>query len=90
MENFTLRLGAWSKREPSTPVMWLFEWKKSLCEQVHGYHSTGKAVTLEVPQGSILSPVLFLVFVNDLPEALQSFVADIYDDNTTISYSTHY
>ena len=55
-----------------------------------GYYSTKKAVTLGVPQGSILSPVLFLVFINDLPEELQSFAADIYDDNTTISYSTHY
>lgn len=39
---------------------------------------------------SILDPILFLVFFNDLPEALQYCVADIYADGTTISYSTCY
>jgi len=34
--------------------------------------------------------MLFLVFINDLPAALQHSVADIYADDTTISYSAHY
>ena len=62
------------------------------CQYVNidGYHSTQRALTLGVPQGSILGPILFLVFINDLPAALQHSVADIYADDTTISYSTHY
>ena len=39
---------------------------------------------------NILGPILFLVFINDLPEALQHCVADIYADDTTISHSAHY
>ena len=53
-------------------------------------HSSTRDVTLGVTQGSILGPILFLVFINDLSSALQSTVADIYADDTTISYSTDY
>ena len=57
---------------------------------IDGCHSTKRSVKLSVPQGSILGPILFLVFINDLPEALQQCVADIYADDTTISHSAHY
>lgn len=57
---------------------------------IDGYHSTRRTVTLGVSEGSILFGVLFLAFINDLPEALQHSAADIYTSDTTISYSTHY
>ena len=57
---------------------------------IDGCHSTIRPVTLGVPQGSILGPILSLVFINNLPEALQHCVADIYADDTTISYCTRY
>lgn len=58
--------------------------------KIDGHYSTQRALTLGVPKGSILGPILFLVFINDLPATLQHSVADIYADDTTISYSTHY
>ena len=53
------------------------------CQYVNidGYHSTKRAITLGVPQGSILEPIIFFAFINDLPAKLQHPAADIYADN---------
>ena len=57
---------------------------------VDGYYCSTRDITLGVPQGSMLGPVLFLVFINNIPSALQSTVADIHADDNTISYSNNY
>lgn len=57
---------------------------------IDGHYSTKRAVSLGVPQGSILGPVLFLIFINDLPTVIQHSMVDIYADDTTISYSSNF
>ena len=43
-------------------------------------------VTCSVPQGSILGPLLFLIYVNDLPESSNKLNTIMFADDTNILY----
>ena len=48
---------------------------------INGQKSTWANVTSGIPQGSVLGPVLFVIFINDLPSVIQS-IARIFADDT--------
>ena len=55
---------------------------------LNGQHSIWAPVLAGVPQGSILGPILFLIYINDLPNNLES-LAKLFADDTSL-FSTVY
>ena len=66
--------------------------KNYLCDRTQvvdyqGVSSDPEGVSVGVPQGSILGPLLFILHVNDLPEAVTRCNLLMYADDTVLFYS---
>ena len=67
----------------------LFEWienflsnrKQRVC--IRGSFSEWVNITSDVPQGSVLGPILFIIFVNDMPDVVNSMLL-MFADNTKL------
>ena len=55
--------------------------------RVNDHLSNSAPVTCGVPQGSTLGPILFLIYINDLPNCLNHATPRMFADDTSISYS---
>ena len=59
---------------------------KNVFVLLEGVFSEEGLLTCAVPQGSIIGPLLFLIYINDLPQALSETASNLYADDTCIYY----
>ena len=70
-----------------TPIKWIssFLSDRSIAIRVDGYLSIPHYINSDVPQGSVISPVLFILFINDLLSSISSSIFFFADDTYLIS-----
>ena len=70
-------------------LQWIASYLANRKQYVHlnGHSSNKRTITCGVPQGSILGPLLFLIYVNDMPNSSKILKFLLFADDTNIFYS---
>ena len=55
---------------------------------INGHVSDLSSITCGVPQGSVLGPLLFLIYVNDLPKFSKVMQFYLFADDTSIYFDS--
>ena len=69
-----------------TSLKWFNSYLTSRTQYVdiNGHCSKQKYITTGVPQGSILGPLLFIIYMNDIPACSEAFNFILYADDTSL------
>jgi hypothetical protein len=75
----------------ASSVLWFNEYLTNRTQSViiNGAVSDPQSIPFGVPQGSILGPLLFIVYINELPSVVKNCNIQLYADDTLIYFSSN-
>ena len=79
------KLELYIPKSPALQLITSYLSERKQCVYANGKHSTKTSITTGVPQGSILGPLLFILYVNDLPLFMtKETITDLFADEYTL------
>ena len=83
------KLAIYLKNSGSLPFFKSYLHNITQCVLLHGFYSSKESVKYDVPQVSVLGPILFSLFINDLPLHVKNIYVDcdMLADDTTLHTS---
>ena len=85
------KLNAYGFDKTSLLFFYSYLKRREQCVNLNNIQSTFKTLLSEVPQGSILGPLLFNIFINDLIGFIKkSSLYNFADDNTITAFEKDY
>ena len=80
------KLEAYGIRGPPLRLIVNYLQNRTQYVKINGTFSNVGHLTLGIPQGSVLGPLLFLIYINDLPNISENFQSIMFADDTTLSF----
>ena len=68
---------------------WFSSYLSDRCQfvSINNFRSDESEITCGVPQGSVLGPLLFLMYINDFYRCSKAFEFNIFPDDTNLFYA---